>query len=216
MKKVLASFLAIGMMFMGTSCQKNAMVDVEPSVTQMRSICELAVMECYYHNVAKFQQSVDGFLFLNGEKHFWIEYSSMVKFGIDASLVNVKADGTNLTITIPEAYMMGSSINIESLDEDSYVVAKDSDNITAEDEVTAFAEAKKQLEEQASQDKTLLMQAQQRAQTLLENYVTNLGNIVGKQYTIDWVYLDAEGNPLGEETTITDSTSETAASSEAA
>lgn len=215
MKRILAGFMALGMLFMGTSCQEKRALNAEPSLAQMRSICELAVMECYYHNVAKFQQDVDGFLFLNGEKHFWIEYSSMVRFGIDASLVNLQVDGTNITITIPEAYMMDSNIDVDSLNEDSYIVAKDSKNITAEDEVTAFTEAKKQLEEQAKNDQTLLMQAQQRAQTLLENYVTNLGDAVGKQYTIDWVYLDAEGNPLGEKASSTESETETMAASEA-
>ena len=69
-------------------------------------------------------------------------------------------------------------------------------DITAEDEVYAFSQAQAILEEQASQDETLLLQAQQRAQTLLENYIKNLGEAVGKQYTIQWVYLDAEGNPV--------------------
>ena len=76
------------------------------------------------------------------------------------------------------------------------VVAELAAGITAEDEVYAFSQAQAILEEQASQDETLLLQAQQRAQTLLENYIKNLGEAVGKQYTIQWVYLDAEGNPV--------------------
>ena len=162
-KKMLTLFLAAVMALGGTSCTNRENATAEPSLTQMRSICELAVMECYYHNVAKFQQETNGILWLKGEKHFWIEYSGIVRYGIDASLVDVQADGTNVTITIPAAHMIDSDIDLDSLNEDSYVVAKDSDDITAEDEVVAFSEAQAVMEEQAKNDQTLLMQAQQRA-----------------------------------------------------
>ena len=33
-----------------------APVDMEPKTSQMKAICELAVMDCYYHNVAKFTE----------------------------------------------------------------------------------------------------------------------------------------------------------------
>ena len=65
-------------------------------------------------------------------------------------------------------------------------------------------EAKKQRQGQAVQskllaeaaaDQTILANAQQRAQTLLEEYITNIGNTVGKQYTIKWIYIDESGNP---------------------
>lgn len=36
----------------------------EPDVTEMRAICELSVMDCYYHNVAKYfeEDAQKGFL----------------------------------------------------------------------------------------------------------------------------------------------------------
>ena len=30
--------------------------DIEPGVPQMKTICELATMDCYYHNVAKYNE----------------------------------------------------------------------------------------------------------------------------------------------------------------
>ena len=42
-----------------------------------------------------------------------------------------------------------------------------------------------------------LVKQKLRAQELLENYITNIGNAVGKQYSIKWIYVDAEGRPLG-------------------
>ena len=41
-------------------------------------------------------------------------------------------------------------------------------------------------------DTALLASAEQRAQSLLEDYITNIGNAVGKEYTIQWNYLKDE------------------------
>lgn len=216
LKKAAALILAAATLCLGTACGQGAKVEMEPNVSEMRSICNLAVMECYYHNVAKFEKEGNRFLIFGEKgKHFWIEYSGIVRFGINASYVNIEADDTRLTITIPAAEVQSCKVDSSSLNEDSYIVAKGSGEITADEEIEAFEKAQSILEEQAKKDETLLMQAQQRAQTLLENYVTNLGNVVGKQYTIDWVYLDAEGNPLGEKTSSTESETETMAASEA-
>ena len=216
MKRKLAalktSLLAAVLAVMLAACSVQSTQAAVPDLGQVRSICSLATLECYYHNVAKFEKEGNRILFFGDkDKHFWIEYSGVVRFGINAAYVNIEADDTNLTITIPAAEVQSCKVDSSSLNSDSYIVAKGSGDITAEDEIVAFEKAQTVLEEQARNDETLLMQAQQRAQTLLENYVTNLGNVVGKQYTIDWVYLDAEGNPLGEKTS---SETETIAASE--
>lgn len=46
------------------------------------------------------------------------------------------------------------------------------------------------LEKEAKTNVALLASAQQRVQKLLEDYVTNLGNSIGKTYNITWKYLD--------------------------
>ena len=71
----------------------------------------------------------------------------------------------------------------------------------------AVSEAERQLEETAAKDKTLLANAQQRAKSLLEEYIKNIGEAVGEEYKIDWIYVDASGNPLG---TAADASAETA------
>lgn len=198
MKKVLALILVVVTLLVCAGCGKAEVpVKMRPNVSQMKSICELAVMDCYYHNVAKFkEEGVSGVLWWQKDKHFWIEYSGIVRLGIDASLVNMEVDDTKVTITIPEAKVLSCKVDSSSLTEDSYIMDKDSVAITAEDEVKAFTEAQRQLEESASGDHALLSAAQQRAQALLEDYITNIGNAVGKEYTIIWVYLDAAGKPI--------------------
>ncbi len=199
MKKVFVLFLVIAMLFTVTGCgsksgNSNA---VEPQISQMKSICELAVMDCYYHNVAKFleKDAVKGVFGIgNKDKHFWIEYSGIVKLGIDVSLVNITVEDTQVTIAIPEAQVLGCTVDSASLSKDSFIVDKNSADITVEDEVAAFAQAQVQLEQTAANDTALLANAQQRAQSLLEDYITNIGNVMGKTYSIHWEYLNSAGD----------------------
>ena len=197
MKKLLVLFLAIAVSFGIVGCGEPEKKDpvFEPQVSQMKSICELAVMECYYHNVAKFmEEDAESFLWWTKDKHFWIEYSGIVTLGIDVSLVNIEVNDCEITITLPEAQVQSCKVNSASLTEESYIVDKNSAAITAEDEIYAFEEAQRKLEETASNDKALLSEARQRAQSLLEDYVENISNTVDKDYYIKWVYIDSSGN----------------------
>ena len=191
------AFLAGSFAACGGSAEQ---ITMEPETSQMKAICELAVMDCYYHNVAKFKdEDAAGIFFWQKDKHFWIEYSGVVSLGIDASQVALEVDDTLVTITIPEAKVLRCQVDSNELSEDSYIVAKDSARISAEDEVAAFAQAQADLEETAASDTALLSSAQQRAQDLLEEYVQNIGEAVGKDYTIQWVYLDsADSAPQSE------------------
>ena len=179
-----------------------APVDMEPKTSQMKAICELAVMDCYYHNVAKYElKDAEGFLWWTKDKNFWIEYSGVVTLGVDVSRVTVEVDGTKVTISIPAAEVLSCTVDSSSLTEDSYIVAKDSAAIEAEDEIEAFSVAQADLEATASQDTALLASAQQQVQQLLEDYITNIGKATGKSYSIEWIYLDENNVPVGSEQT---------------
>lgn len=190
MKKMVCLLVCAVLAICLASCGgKNTM---EPQTSQMKAICELAVMDCYYHNVAKYKkENASGVLFWQKDKHFWVEYSGVVSLGIDASQVSVEVDDDVATITIPEAKVLRCTVQSEELTEDSYIVAKDSAKIEAQDEVEAFAKAQEDLEKTAATDTAMLSNAQQRAQALLEEYVKNIGEAVGKDYAIQWVYLDS-------------------------
>ena len=171
----------------------------EPQITQMRTICELATMDCYYHNVAKYyEKDADkGILgFGKKDKKFWVEYSGEVTIGLDATLVALQVSGDQVTITIPPAKVLGAKVYSDSLTTDSYIIDKDSADITAEDQTRVFENAQADMLAQASNDHLLLFNAQQRAQMLLEDYVTNIGNAIGVTYQINWIYLDENGKPI--------------------
>ena len=190
-------------------------VDMEPKTSQMKAICELAVMDCYYHNVAKYElKDAEGFLWWTKDKNFWIEYSGVVTLGVDVSRVTVEVDGTKVTISIPAAEVLSCTVDSSSLTEDSYIVAKDSAAIEAEDEIEAFSVAQADLEVTASQDTALLASAQQQAQQLLEDYITNIGKATGKSYSIEWIYLDENNVPVGSEQTAPGTMEESSAPAE--
>lgn len=199
MKKAKIVLLMVIITLTCASCGQKTKT-FNPDKSQLQSICELAVMDCYYHNVAKFrEEDAAGVLWWQKDKHFWIEYSGVVKYGIDASLVTVEADGTQITVTIPNAKVLDCKIHSDSLTKDSYIIDRKSADITAEDEIKAFEVAQNQLKEAASNDRILLAEARQRAQSLLEDYFVNIGNAIGKEYTIKWVYVDENGKPMGKE-----------------
>lgn len=193
MKKIISVILIAVMSLSLTACSndKETNREIEPQASQMKSICELATMKCYYHNVAKYMDDdATGILWWKKDRKFWVEYSGIVTIGIDTSLVKIEVDGENVTITIPPAKVLGCKVDEETLTEDSFIVANDSAKVEAEHQTEAFKEAQAKMQEEASSDTVLLANAQQRAQKLLEDYVNNIGDCVGKKYSIKWVYLE--------------------------
>lgn len=203
MKKWIVLILLVMTMTSCFACKKGEVMDVEatdavektasitPQAAQMKSICELATMQCYYHNVAKYyEKDASGILLWKKDRRFWVEYSGVVTVGIDTSLVSIVVEGENVTITIPPAEVLDCKVDEKTLTEDSFIVAKDSASVEAEHQTKAFKEAQAKMEEAASQDTVLLTNAQQRAQKLLEDYVNNIGDCTGVTYRIQWIYLD--------------------------
>lgn len=46
------------------------------------------------------------------------------------------------------------------------------------------------MEQAAAKNTALLSNAQERAQKLLEDYINNIGDAIGKEYNIKWVYIE--------------------------
>ena len=195
MKQLLSLFLSAVLVFSLTSCgqEETPPPAAEPSIEQMRNICELGVMECYYHNVAKFfEKDASGHLFWTKDKHFWIEYDGTVSMGVDASRVTMKIQDSKIVITLPPVQVLGKDVNPDSL---NYIVAKDSAKITAADEVYALDEAQRHLEQTASQDTTMLGEAQTQVEQLLRNYVKTVLEPSGQAYSLSFEYLPAAPAP---------------------
>ena len=80
------------------------------------------------------------------------------------------------------------SLKIKTSD-GSLIICQMSDvtKITKEEETEALAEAQNHMEETAKENGNLLNQAKERAKSLIEGYVKNVGEQIGKEYTVEWV-----------------------------
>ena len=168
MKKKIITLSLIGILLIsllsgcGKSEDKEAAKSTEPDIMQVRSICKLATVECYYHNVAKSEKPAGTGIWHFGEKdrQFWIEYTGTVKLGIDMSKVQMKVNGTDVTVTIPEAEVQQVNVDDDSYNSDSYIFSEDGINkneITAEDATGAVENARNEMiktaEENTAADK---------------------------------------------------------------
>ena len=189
-RKKIVCLLVISMLCIGGCGDKNQKKEEEADFSAISSVCELATLKCYYHNVAKSETEASGlFKWLGkGYKKIWTEYSGIVELGIDVSKVSVKkptADGV-VKVTIPDAEILSVDLDEDSMSEpltDTGFMTK----ITKEEETEALAEAQNHMGETARENGNLLNQAKERAKSLIEGYVKNVGEQIGKEYTVEWV-----------------------------
>ena len=109
------------------------------------------------------------------------------------SKVQMKVDGADIEVTLPNAELLSISIDEETLNDNSYISSEDGLNknaITADDQTKAINEAQQQMKETVQGNSALLLSAQNRAKILIENYLKQLGEAVGVEYHIQWIYLD--------------------------
>lgn len=192
MKKIIAVIsMCVMMMCSLSACglkQKDTSVEKVINITQMKAICELATLECYYHNVAKVSKEKD-VLWWDTKAELWIEYSGIVKVGVDISDLDLEVNGEVVNITMPKAAVLSCEVDETKLNKDSYIMIREglgAEKITADDQTLAFQTAQDSMREAAETDEELISQAQQRAEDLLESYINNVGDILGKRYTISW------------------------------
>lgn len=104
----------------------------------------------------------------------------------------MKIEGDKVTVFIPEAKLLSTSIFDKELNEKSYIFSGDSwfnkNKITADDQTAAINNAQSKMEETVMNNFSLLLSAQTRAQKLIENYIVQLGQLSNIEYKIEWVY----------------------------
>ena len=162
----------------------------EVDFSGIRSVCQLATLKCYYHNVAKAEKEAGGTLkvFGVGYKKIWTEYSGVVELGIDVNQVTISGpnqDGV-VQVFVPDAEIVSVDLDEESLGEpvtDTGFLTK----ITKEEETAALAAAQDNMETEAKDNQALLDQAKERAKRIIEGYIRNVVTQMGKTYTVEWV-----------------------------
>lgn len=174
-----------------TGCGKETQTADFSGVT---SVCELATLKCYYHNVAKAETEASGIFakwLKTGYKKIWTEYSGIIEYGIDISQVTVSEPDKNgvVTVTMPDAQVLNVDVDEDSLGtpltDTGFLTS-----VTTEEKTTTLAGAQEAMEQQAKENTEMLSQAKARAKTLIEKYIKNVGESIGEEYTVEW--KDAE------------------------
>ena len=197
-----AAALICSIILSATACADNSKknVAIQPELTQIQEICNLATLECYYHNVAKIDKSkyADGtFLdFLKKDRKAWIEYTGIVRIGVDVSKISMNVSGNTVEITMPEPKILSIMIDDDSYTENSYYLSADdwfmTNRITAEMQSRAIAYAQVEMQMQTENDTALMAKAQNRAKKLISNYIEKVGEQAGVSYDITWKYTQKE------------------------
>ena len=194
-KQSVAAACVTALLLLTTACGKTEEPALPlPQKEQVKTICQLAVLECEYHNLAKYQdgQKVERFLWMTKGKRFWVEYSATAVLGIDADQVSMELQGDVVSITLPRARVLNCKVNGDSLSKDSYIVDKDSAPVTAQDEVAAFQDAQDGLQKTVEADNNMMNLAQKRAEELLRNYVNSLAKATGTEYQVEFHYIEED------------------------
>lgn len=174
-----------------TGCGKETQTADFSGVT---SVCELATLKCYYHNVAKAETEASGIFakwLKTGYKKIWTEYSGIIEYGIDISQVTVSEPDKNgvVTVTMPDAQVLNVDVDEDSLGtpltDTGFLTS-----VTTEEKTTTLAGAQEAMGQQAKENTEMLSQAKARAKTLIEEYIKNVGESIGEEYTVEW--KDAE------------------------
>lgn len=169
--------------------------DLTPTIDKVRGIAELATLKTRYHNVAKYNKSETALLFLKNNKKLWIEYEGTINIGTDISQLKMKIKGDNVNISLPHAKILtnGCSVDPKSLDKEHYYSDKQGflvSDITATDEKEAYSEANKSMKNEAKKNTMLFVQADERVEELIKNYIDSVGKVSNKNYHVSFTFID--------------------------
>ena len=147
-----------------TGCGKETQTADFSGVT---SVCELATLKCYYHNVAKAETEASGIFakwLKTGYKKIWTEYSGIIEYGIDISQVTVSEPDKNgvVTVTMPDAQVLNVDVEL-----------KDIMTVCKEDAL-----------KEASESKELYQTAEENLQSAIEALLSPILKNAG--YTMQW------------------------------
>ena len=155
-------------------------------------ICELATLECFYHNVTEWSKEADWLGF--GGKKLWIEYDGIIRVGIKADEIVVsEPDASNvITVTLPKAVILEKDLDENSIYEiDSERWAGGwipiTTSVTQEERTAAIAKAQSNMQAEASKNGMILNEARERAKLIIERNIKAVGEAQVKQYTVKFV-----------------------------
>ena len=191
-RKSITIIISALVLLLAVGCGKQE-APPEPKLNEIKQICELSTLECFYHGVAKSKMD---YKLLNAiginNPRIWIEFDAEVELGVDMSKAKLDVDGNTVTVSLPDAKVLHVDI-----DDDSY----DEENIIAEalllkklkpgnkEMNKAIKDAREDLETLAAGSTDQLKAARNRAEKLIENYINEIGAASGVTYNVKFETL---------------------------
>lgn len=170
--------------------------------SSVSSICELATLKSYYHNVALYdKEQSNGEKILNtlffwpfdkftkiGQKQYWMEYSGIIEMGVDAGQLQINEPDQNGTVKV---YMPDAKVLSVSADEESFskpITEKGLfTKLSSKEKSQAYSAAQSKMKQEADADKNLLSMAKENAKLLIEKYIIETGEQIGNKYSVKWI-----------------------------
>lgn len=165
-------------------------------------ISELTTIECRYHNVAV--RDKEGNFLGVGKQYVWFEYDVIVSVGIDVNEVQIQeptCDGV-VKIYLPPAKILGAKEDKSTISKPVCELGAFTE-LTADEERQIINEGVQKLKNDAKTQE-IIRQAHDSAKDTIEQYVVNMGKLIGKEYSVEWLK-----NPDKISTVTTDQTSST-------
>lgn len=194
MKKVQVLLLIIFSIFLITGCNKKAS-NIEPDLSQIRNISDLATVKAYYHNVAKVEKEKGSGITHIGEKNrkYWIEYTGVVKIGVKMSEITTEVKGNKVIVKMPKAVVL--SHNYEDYNDKSIYKNDDSNfnsnKITNEEVNEAITKADNQMLVNVKANKGLFNQAEDNAKKLIKNYIEKISELSNTNYEVQFEIIES-------------------------
>lgn len=172
---------------------------VIPDVGQIQYICQIATVQCYYHNVATARKQPGSGIAHLGEQEtpFWFEYSATATFGIEAGSITMNIEGDEIYVHLPHATILDGAVNVIP-DSVSDPVCRPNAwyrndvEITAVDVTNAMSRANDRIYDQIVNDPYIINIADSQAQSLIQNYIDQIVSLSGREYEVHFVYDETE------------------------
>ena len=175
---------------------------VTPEVAQVQYICQIAAVQCYYHNVATATKKPGTGLSHFGEEDtpFWFEYSATATFGIEAGSITMNIEGDQIYVHLPHATILDGDITVipDSISEPvcrPNAWYRNDVEITAVDVTNAMSTANEKIYDQIVNDPYIITIADTQAQSLIKNYIDQIISLSGMEYNVNFVYDESEELP---------------------
>lgn len=175
--------------------KKPVIEDLQQNLSKIELTGDLVTLETYYHNVAEVEKEAGSGIahWFEKDRKLWIEYTGIVKIGIDMSNVKIDTNGNQITVFIPKAEIIGKpDVLDEEFSKESFIDSEDGlinkNKITVEDSTLAMQVAQSTMRENVINDTQLLKTAQKRARNLIEEYINQFSGISDTLYSIKWEF----------------------------